>query len=149
MVAKGKANEKEYSNCDGRHNAAGAVWVRDGCGNRNESTIVPEVSAVESAETMTSPSPVPDPLAELESALTEEEKAMIPEIEGLFRTKVGKEYTYFALEGNEYGLQAGENAGVYREEVYCQIVEIGSDGYLTTKEGDMEKTGGVFGCSCC
>ena len=64
------------------------------------------------------PEPTPEPTPELESTLTEEEKNMMPEVDGLYRTKEGEEYVYRALSGNEYGLGEGEYAGLFRENVF-------------------------------
>ena len=81
--------------------------------------------------------------ANLESALTGEEKKMMPEVDGLYRTKEGEEYVYKALEANEYGLEAGEHAGLYRENIYIQEFYIDNEDYLRYNEGDTRKSGGV------
>ena len=89
------------------------------------------------------PSPTPEPLTVLESALTEDEKNMTPEVEGLYRTKEGEEYVYRALGDNEYGLGEGEYAGGFKEEVYMPNFYADDEGYLVYNEDDVRKSGGL------
>jgi hypothetical protein len=127
----------------GQHNAPPDISASDSAATGMAAVNFYPANTV-SPDVQSSPGPeATDNLAILESSLKEAEKEMIPEIEGLYRTKIGEEYTYLALEGNAYSLDAGEHAGVYREEVYCQEFGPDSQGFLSFEDGNFKKIGGV------
>ena len=99
-----------------------------------EPTPTPEPTAAPIIAPTTEPTSTLEPLTVLESILTEEEKNMMPEVDGLYRTKEDEEYVYRALGDNEYGLGEGEYAGGFKEEVY--IEDFFSE--------EINKIGGIF-----